>query len=247
MTTRIIGNYGSPYVRKVLVCLALKQVPYEIDPIVPFFGDDRFTALSPVRRIPVLIDDQITITDSTVICEYLDERYPTPPLLPSCPADRARARWLEEYADTRLGDVIIWKLFNQRIINRGIWRKPTDEAVVSQAVDVDLPEIMAYLETQAPADGFLFGLPAIADIAIACFFRNAAIAGWQPDATRWPRASAWIARVLALEPFRALEPYEQALFRTPVVQQRAILAELGAPITAESYGTDQPRRGPMTV
>ena len=39
-----------------LVCLDLKGVPYEIDPIVPFLGDDRFSKLSPVRRIPVLID-----------------------------------------------------------------------------------------------------------------------------------------------------------------------------------------------
>ena len=61
---RIIGNYLSPYVRKVLVCLHLKGIAYEIDPIVPFMGDDRFSALSPLRRIPVLIDDRVTLTDS---------------------------------------------------------------------------------------------------------------------------------------------------------------------------------------
>jgi len=45
MTTRarIIGSYRSPYVRKVLACLDLKGVAYEIDPIVPFMGDDRFS------------------------------------------------------------------------------------------------------------------------------------------------------------------------------------------------------------
>src|SRR5207244_476402 len=48
---QIIGNYISPYVRKVLVFLDLKGIPYEIDPIVPFFGDDRFGKLSPVRRM----------------------------------------------------------------------------------------------------------------------------------------------------------------------------------------------------
>src|SRR5260370_41255075 len=50
---RIIGSYISPYVRKVLVCLRTKGVPYEIDPIIPFVGDDRFSQLSPLRRIPV--------------------------------------------------------------------------------------------------------------------------------------------------------------------------------------------------
>ena len=37
---KIIGSYVSPYVRKVLACLALKGLSYEIDPITPFFGDD---------------------------------------------------------------------------------------------------------------------------------------------------------------------------------------------------------------
>jgi glutathione S-transferase len=51
---RIVGSPLSPYVRKVLVCLDLKGLECELDPIVPFFGGDRFSALSPLRRIPVL-------------------------------------------------------------------------------------------------------------------------------------------------------------------------------------------------
>src|SRR5215510_415193 len=98
-TVQIIGSYISPYVRKVLVTLHLKGVDYRIDPIVPFYGDERFTRLSPVRRIPVLIDDRVTLADSTVICQYLEDRYPTPALLPADIGQRARARWLEEYAD----------------------------------------------------------------------------------------------------------------------------------------------------
>jgi len=57
---RIIGSYLSPYVRKVLVALELKGLPYEIDPIVPFMGDERFSRLSPLRRIPVYIDGRVT-------------------------------------------------------------------------------------------------------------------------------------------------------------------------------------------
>ncbi|WP_156255600.1 glutathione S-transferase family protein [Sandarakinorhabdus oryzae] len=113
--TLVVGNYLSPYVRKVLVCLTMKGVPYTIDPITPFFGNDAFAAVSPLRRIPVLIDDELTLCDSTVICEYLDERYPGPALLPTNRADRAQARWLEEFADSRMGDVIIWRLFNQLV------------------------------------------------------------------------------------------------------------------------------------
>src|SRR5689334_15165248 len=98
----IIGSYLSPYVRKVLAVLHIKGIDYEIDPIVAFLGDDRFTELSPLRRIPVLIDDQVALCDSTVICEYLDERHPEPGVYPQGAAARARARWLEEYADTRM-------------------------------------------------------------------------------------------------------------------------------------------------
>jgi glutathione S-transferase len=108
---QIVGSYLSPYVRKVLVVLDLKGIPYEIDPIVPFFGNERFSALSPIRRIPVLIDDRVTLSDSTVICEYLEERHPEPALYPGDVVQRARARWLEEFADTRMGEVFIWRLF----------------------------------------------------------------------------------------------------------------------------------------
>src|SRR5215813_1338734 len=104
-SVRIVGSYLSPYVRKVLVVLDLKGLSYEIDPIVPFFGNDRFTQLSPVRRIPVFIDDQVTLPDSSVICQYLEDRYPEPKLYPASIADRARARWLEEFADSRMGEV----------------------------------------------------------------------------------------------------------------------------------------------
>ena len=45
----IIGGPISPYVRKVLAVCEMKGVPYRVDPIVPFFGDDRFSELNPLR------------------------------------------------------------------------------------------------------------------------------------------------------------------------------------------------------
>jgi glutathione S-transferase len=242
---RVIGSYLSPYVRKVLVVLDLKGVPYEIDPIVPFLGDDRFTRLSPVRRIPVLIDDRITLPDSTAICEYLEERHPTPALLPRDLADRARARWLEEFADSRLGDVFIWRLFNQVAINPFVWGEPTDTAVVEKTLAEDVPNVLDYLEAELPAEGFLFGSVSIADVAIACFFRNAAFARFRVDAARWPQTAAFVARMHGLPSFARLQPFEDRLMRTPIARHRAVLGEMGAPLTAETYGTAVPRRGVM--
>jgi len=244
---QIIGSYLSPYVRKVLVCLERKKIAYEIDPIVPFFGDDLFAKLSPLRRVPVLIDDQVTLSDSTVICEYLEERHPEPSLQPRGAAPRARARWLEEFADTRLGDVFVWRLFNELVIKPFVWGEKTDRAVVARTLAEDVPQVLDYLEAELPADGFLFGELGVADAAIACFFRNAAFARFQVDAARWPRTAAFVARVLSTEPFQRLAPFEDRMLRTPIAQQRSALAELGAPLTRETFGTSVPRRGVMPI
>jgi glutathione S-transferase len=245
---RIIGNHVSPYARKVLVALAIKRIAFEIDPIVPFYGTDDFTRLSPLRRIPVLIDGDVTLCDSSVICEYLDEAYPAPPLMPAAPADRARARWLEEYADTRLGDVIIWRLFQERVIKPGIWRTPADETVIAGATDQDLPGIMDWLEGEAPAAAFMFGAaPMTVDVTFACFFRNAALAGWTPDAARWPRAAAWIARCQAIPEFAATIPIEQLFMTARRADRNRVLRDAGLAIAAETVGGDAPRKGVMPI
>jgi glutathione S-transferase len=243
----ILGSYLSPYVRKVLVCLDQKGIPYEIDPIIPFYGDDRFSKLSPLRRVPVLVDDQVTLCDSTVICEYLEDRHPEPALYPRDPAARARARWLEELADTRLGEVLIWHLFHQVATRPGVWGEEADKEVVNKALTQEIPEILDYLEEQLPAEGFIFGDLSIADISLACFFRNASFARFQVDAARWPRAAGFVGRVLGLESFAKLAPFEERLLRTRVAKQRAALAEMGAPLTSESYGVATPRRGIMPI
>jgi glutathione S-transferase len=249
MTTpiRIIGSYLSPYVRKVLVFLHLKGVAYEIDPIVPFLGDDRFSRLSPLRRIPVLIDDAVTLSDSSVICQYLEDRHPEPALYPREVADRARARWLEEFADTRMGDVFIWRLFNQVAIKPAVWGEATDKEVVKQALAVDVPQVLDYLESLLPASGYAFGALSIADVSIATFFRNAAFARFSVDGGRWPKTAAFVERVLSHDAFARLVPFEERSIRTPLPEQRAALAGMGAPLTAESYGTSSPRRGVMPI
>ena len=243
----IIGSYLSPYVRKVLVCLEIKGIAYEVDPIVPFFGDDRFSKLSPLRRIPVLVDGDLVLTASSVICQYLDDLRPQPPLLPADIRDRARARWLEEFADTRMGDVFIWRLFNQIAIRPSVWGEKGDRALVEKTLTEDAPAVLDYLEAEAPADGFRFGALGLADIAPACFFRNAAWARFQIDAAKWPRAAAWMARTLATPAFAKLAAIEDAVLRTPIPEQRERLRSVGAPISVESYAAASPRRGVMPL
>lgn len=244
---RVIGSYLSPYVRKVLVVLHEKGIPYEIDPIVPFYGDDRFTELSPVRRIPVWIDDRVTLCDSTVICEYLDDRHPEPALRPRDAAERARARWLEEFADTRMGEVFIWRFFNQLVIRRFVWGEETDAAVVEKARNEEIPGILDYLESLLPTDGFAFGAFSIADASIATFFRNAAFAGYSIDAARWPRTAGLVERAFARKSFQRLVPFEQLSLRTPISKVHDALAAIGAPISADTCFTATPRRGVPSI
>ena len=241
----VIGSYLSPYVRKVLVCLEIKGIAYEVDHIVPFFGDDRFSELSPLRRIPVLVDGELVLSDSSVICQYLEDKQPAPALLPAGIGDRARARWLEEFADTRMGDVIIWRLFNQIAIRPSVWGEKGDREMVDRTLKEDLPGVLDYLENEAPVEGFRFGALSLADIAPACFFRNASWVRFQIDPARWPRTAGWMARTLATPAFAKLAKIEDAILRTPITRQRDALKALGAPVSAETFSTTTPRRGVM--
>ena len=248
MPLHIIGNPVSPYVRKVMAALIIKGINFEFDPIIPFFGNDEFERLSPLRRIPVLIDGETVVNDSTIICEYLDEAHGGPAMLPSGPAARARARWIEEYADSRIGEVIIWALFSERAIKPRVFGDKTDEGRVAQAVDHDLPAIMDWLETQAPDNAFLFGdTPMAADLAVESFFLNAAYSRWTPDPDRWPRATAWIARVTAHTACQQVREWADVMIRTPPAEQREALKQAGAPIWAISHADTAPRRGIMAI
>ena len=207
---RIIGSFVSPYVRKVLACLNLKGLAYEVDPITPFFGNDEFERLSPLRRIPVLIDGDFTISDSSVICAYLDEAYPGHPLLPADPKDRARARWLEEFADTRLGDLFIWGLFYQKVVRPLVWGEPGDEerdrqdarrghsrarSIISKR---ELPgrRLPVRRDRRSPTS------PSPASSATAPMPASRSMPA------RWPRTAGFVERTLAHPCIAALLPFE---------------------------------------
>jgi glutathione S-transferase len=244
---KIIGSFVSPYVRKVLACLNLKGLAYEIDPITPFFGNGEFERLSPIRRIPVLIDGEFSVSDSSVICFYLDEAYPGHPLLPADPKDRARARWFEEYADTRLGDVFIWGFFYPKVVHQLVWGEPGDQERVARTLEEDIPPAVDYLERELPGSGFLFGDIGLADIAIASMFRNAAYGGFEPDPERWPRTAAFVSRVLEHPAIASLLPFEDVQRGVEIKRRRQALLEAGAPLTAETLGLKEPRKGIMRL
>ena len=244
---RVIGSFVSPYVRKVLACMNLKGLRYEVDPITPFYGNDEFERLSPLRRIPVLVDGDFSVSDSSVICAYLDDAYPGHPLFPQDVKDRARVRWLEEFADTRLGDLFIWGLFYQKIVHPLVWGEPGDQQRIAKTLTEDAPATLNYLEGELPESGWLFGDFGLADIAIASFFRNAAYADFEPDAARWPRVARFVERALAHDAFASTLPFEDIQRSVDIKGRRQALLDAGAPLTAETLGVPTPRKGMMRL
>ncbi len=94
-----------PFGQKVRIALAEKGLTYDLVQVDITKGEHRhpdFFRLNPFGRVPVLVDEDTTIYDSTIINEYLEDEYPEPPILPpvGSSAMRARARRLEYFADT---------------------------------------------------------------------------------------------------------------------------------------------------
>lgn len=82
-----------------------KGIPFDrvrLDPGAVDSGSayQEFVMASPRREVPALVDGEVRLADSTVILEYLDERWPQRKLLPEAAAERARVRMLEEMMDT---------------------------------------------------------------------------------------------------------------------------------------------------
>jgi stringent starvation protein A len=93
-----------PFCARVRIVLAEKQVPYET---VEIDLSDRPAWLyekNPAGKVPVLEEAGWLLPESAVISEYLEERYPEPPLLPADPGERALARLLVYRFDDDLGD-----------------------------------------------------------------------------------------------------------------------------------------------
>jgi glutathione S-transferase len=155
--------------------------------------------------------------------------------MPRSPADRARARWIEEYADSRLCDLIIWQLFYRRVIAPRVHKRENDEADLAQVLETDLPQAMDWLEAQAPSGGFQFGHLCTADITVAAVFRNALLAGWTIDAARWPLTAAWVARVWEVPAFARSIRLEQVMMTTRRDEVRAALSAAGARVAEHSH------------
>lgn len=189
------GNSISPFVRKVLAVLQLKNIAFEQTQQMPFTADTEFVKISPLGKIPALQDGDTAICDSRVICEYLNDAYPHCPVYPSDPKEKAKARWIEELCGNQITEQAAG-IFFQRFMRPMVLKQEADEALVEKIINQRLPPLLDYLQTQIPADGFLFGNDiCVADISVVTPFVNASYAGYEVDSERWPKLASFMLRV----------------------------------------------------
>src|SRR5690242_8893105 len=165
----------SPYARKVRIALYEKGVPFER--IRALHGDCNrtdFVHVNPRAEVPALIEDGFSLFDSTIICEYLEDRYPSPPLYPRDPRLRAKCRLVEDLADTQLDAA----LYAVAVVEMG---RHESHAELHAAAARDLGRLYDQLESMLGGKHFFCGEYSLADIAVLPHVMAATFLGFPLD------------------------------------------------------------------
>jgi maleylpyruvate isomerase len=195
---------GAAY--RVRIALNLKGLAYEVAPRNLRRNEQRepgYLTVNPQGLVPALETDDGVLTQSLAICEYLDETFPEPPLLPRDPRMRARVR---AFADVIACDV--HPIQNLKILKRLKDLGLSEEQVAAWAAEAiengfDACEALI-ADQQGP---FCFGdRPTLADVFLVPQFVNARRFGAE---LRWPRLQAAEAACLALPAFQQAAPDSQ--------------------------------------
>jgi glutathione S-transferase len=144
--------------------------------------------LNPYGKIPVIDDDGKILFESCIINEYLDEKYPNPPLMPKDPYARGRGRILVDYALNYLHEPY-WALRGEML------KKETqrDAAVVGEKRDI-LRTLLHYLEEALGDKPYFLGDFSLTDIDVIPRFLRMESYGAMPAPTL-PKLNAWLARM----------------------------------------------------
>lgn len=196
----IYGSSLSPFVRKTMVFATEKGVDFELKPL----QDPDFRAISPFGKMPAFRDGDFAISDSTAIITYLDAIRPEPNLIPTEPKARARTIWYEEYGDTIIADCG-GKIFFNRVVSPKFFGRPGDLAAADEAQKTQFPRLMDYLESIAPASGYLVeDRFTLADIAVASPLATLMHGDCHIDAKTHPKAHAYVSRIWERPSFASL-------------------------------------------
>ena len=170
----------SSYVQKVKIALREKNIAFTVERpegLGSGAGGGAFLDGNLRAEVPMLIDGAVRIVDSTIILEYLEDKVPTPALLPRDPAERARARMIEDVCDTSY-EAINWG------IGEITWFRRAEGALESRlraAAAVQTAEIQHWLEQQLGArEWFVGDRFGWADLSVAPYLNRSVLFGMGP-------------------------------------------------------------------
>jgi glutathione S-transferase len=183
-----------PFGQKVRIVLAEKGLLYELVAIDLAQGEQRkpdFLRLNPFGRVPVLVDEDVTVYDSTVIAEYLEDEYPEPPLLPpiGASAQRARVRLWEDFADTYFTPQV-----GQLMAELTKPEHERDPARVQQ-LQQSVERMLTFLNHELQGQEYLTGQYSVADIAFVPRLVVLHDLGVEAGQNR-PNVEAWLNRMI---------------------------------------------------
>jgi glutathione S-transferase len=216
----IYGSLLSPYVRKVIIALQLKDIEYHFQELHPLANahKQKLRQLNPLGKIPIYQEnDNFTIADSSVICAYLEKQYSSYDIYPKEAQAYAKSLWYEEYSDTHLTPTII-TIFINKITALKLNVSP-DYKVLQNAMEITLPEIFTYLNQEINSKKyFINNKLSIADISIASAFMSYNLLEIAIDENQWGN----LTRYLAL------------IFEEPVIKKVFLQTQMAF---QEKYGT----------
>ena len=195
MSVTLYEHVLSPYAQKVKIALREKGVAFEVaqpDGMGAGGAAGTFVKANPRAEVPALIDGDTSVFDSTIILEYIEDRWPTPPLLPASPADRARVRMIEEVMDTHF-EAVNWGMGELNWFRRaeGDLARTLTEAAARQTRG-----FFSWLETELGErewfNGETFGW---GDLSVAPYVGTSIGVGNRP--AEGSKLAAWMDRAMA--------------------------------------------------
>jgi len=193
-----------PFGQKVRIVLAEKDLSYELVNVDLRKGEQKrpeFLKLNPFGKVPVLVDDEVVVYDSTIINEYLEDEYPLPHLMPEDSQGRSRARLFEDYADLAF-TLPVGVLMNEV-------RKPEadrDAERMRRSRD-EIERTLAYLSGQLGEQPYLAGDFSVADAAFAPRLMVLRAVGVELK-PQWEPLKRWIDRLAERPSIQRLEGLE---------------------------------------
>ncbi len=200
---RLFHQKLSPFCRKVRLALAEKRI--EVALVEEKFWERRidFLRLNPAGQVPVLEIDGLVLSDSTAICEYLEETRPEPALLPQGAAARAEARRLAAYFDDKFHGEVTVNLLHERVTKRLMKSGYPDSSNIKLGLSA-IRYHLDYIDWLSDHRRWLAGdTMTIADLSAAAQLSCLDYVG-DVDWNRVPNAKNWYARIKSRPSFRSL-------------------------------------------